>query len=186
MPHRDPLKAKEYFKKYNVLNFEKRRQQRLAKRDEHIKYCKEWRKNNQERIIKYNKKIYADNKESILKNSKSRRENNLEKYLIRENKYRMKNPIKVKHSKRAYNLKVTYNITLEDYQRMFDTQKGKCAICKKHQNEFKYTLHVDHDHGTGKVRGLLCGKCNAGLGYYEKSDIKEFDKYLNNHRKELN
>ena len=67
MPHKDSLKAKKYFKQYNILNYEKRKQQRLAKRDEHIKYCKEWRKNNQEHIIKYNKKIYADNKESILK-----------------------------------------------------------------------------------------------------------------------
>ena len=186
MPHNTIEKRKEYFKQYNILNFEKRKQQRLARKDEIKKYMKKWRKENKEHVIKYRKKLYSENKEEILKNLKLRRENNLEKYLIRENEYRMKNPIKIKHSKRAYNLKVTYNMTLEDYQRMFDTQKGKCAICKKHQNEFKYPLHVDHDHNTGKVRGLLCGRCNAGLGYYEKSDIKEFDKYLNNHRKELN
>ena len=46
MPFKDPIKQKEYFKQYNILNSEKRKQQRLAKRDEHIKYCKEWRKNN--------------------------------------------------------------------------------------------------------------------------------------------
>jgi hypothetical protein len=118
MPHKDPIKQKEYYKQYNILNSEKRKKQRLAKRDEHIKYCKEWRKNNKEHIIKYNKKIYAENKENILKNLKSRRENNLEKYLIRENEYRMKNPIKVKHSKRD----ITYN-DYKDYQRMFNEQE---------------------------------------------------------------
>lgn len=54
-----------------------------------------------------------------------------------------------------------YGITIEDYNRMFDHQKGRCAICKKHQSELNKRLHIDHNHDTGKVRGLLCSWCNA-------------------------
>ena len=44
---------------------------------------------------------------------------------------------------------------------------GCCAICKTHQSKLGKTLEVDHDHDTGVIRGLLCHKCNVGLGYYE-------------------
>lgn len=52
---------------------------------------------------------------------------------------------------------------------MVVTQKGKCAICSTLHNpaEKKGRLYVDHDHKTGAIRGLLCGHCNSGLGYFE-------------------
>lgn len=53
------------------------------------------------------------------------------------------------------------------YDKLFVVQKGKCAICKAHQSKIKKKLCVDHDHTTGKVRGLLCGKCNTGLGFFK-------------------
>jgi hypothetical protein len=186
MPYNTPEKRKEYYRQYNILNSEKRKKQRLAKRDERIKYCKEWRKNNQERVIKYNKKIYADNKEEILKNLKSRRDKNISKYLDREKEYREKNKIVLTYKKRDYYLFNKYKITVQDYENMFKAQEGKCAICEKHQNEFNYLLHVDHDHKTGKIRDLLCSICNTRLGYYEKSDIDKLNKYLDKHKEKLN
>ena len=55
---------------------------------------------------------------------------------------------------------------------MYNNQNGCCAVCGKHQSEFKRIFDVDHDHVTGKVRGLLCRSCNTGLGYYEtKKDL---------------
>ena len=51
MPFKDPIKQKEYFKKYNILNFEKRQQQRFLKREELKKYMKKWRKENKEHLI---------------------------------------------------------------------------------------------------------------------------------------
>ena len=57
-----------------------------------------------------------------------------------------------------------YGITLADYNRMFSDQEGLCGICGRHQIEFKNRLHVDHCHETGKVRELLCGECNTGIG----------------------
>lgn len=58
-----------------------------------------------------------------------------------------------------------YGLTLEDYDAMLADQCGVCALCLRDPG---YRLHVDHNHETGEVRGLLCAKCNAALGWYEK------------------
>lgn len=79
---------------------------------------------------------------------------------------------------RNTNLKVKYGITSNEYDLMFSEQKGLCKICKKHQDELKRILCVDHCHATGEVRGLLCDTCNKFLGFYEKlSD--QCKKYIN-------
>lgn len=63
--------------------------------------------------------------------------------------------------------KIQYGITLEDYNKMLEDQNNKCKICgsSKSGTIQHNRLVVDHDHKTGKVRGLLCDKCNRGLGY---------------------
>jgi hypothetical protein len=58
-----------------------------------------------------------------------------------------------------------YGITVDDYDRMLVAQNGVCAICRQPCLTGK-RLAVDHDHATGKVRGLLCSNCNQGLGHY--------------------
>ena len=63
-------------------------------------------------------------------------------------------------------IKREYGITPEDYNHMFTEQGGKCAICGVSQLELSSRLCVDHDHNTGKVRGLLCPHCNTALGYF--------------------
>lgn len=59
-----------------------------------------------------------------------------------------------------------YGMTYEKKSLMFSEQKGLCAICKKLM-ELDNRCHVDHDHETGEIRGLLCNKCNSGLHYIE-------------------
>lgn len=54
--------------------------------------------------------------------------------------------------------------TYVDYDRLYQIQQGRCVVCKKHQQDLKHKLHVDHDHKTGVVRGLLCINCNTALG----------------------
>ena len=62
-------------------------------------------------------------------------------------------------------LKKNYGITLADYDAMVEKQGGKCAICESTKPKTPgVRFAVDHDHKTGKVRGLLCGPCNAGIG----------------------
>lgn len=53
-----------------------------------------------------------------------------------------------------------YGIWPEERQVLFVKQRGRCAICGKPENECKRALHIDHDHATKKVRGLLCFYCN--------------------------
>lgn len=73
-----------------------------------------------------------------------------------------------------------YGITVDEYDRMFEAQGGVCATCGK-PNKSKYGyLSVDHDHKTGKVRGLLCHRCNAALGqvYDDVSILQKLIEYL--------
>jgi len=58
-----------------------------------------------------------------------------------------------------------HGITLDELERMYENQKGICLICGK---EIKgKNCHVDHNHETGKIRGLLCSNCNTGLGLFQ-------------------
>ena len=73
-----------------------------------------------------------------------------------------------KEKRKDYTLRRTYNITLEQYNKLLKKQNGGCVCCgmKNHtlQEEFNKSLVVDHSHITGKVRGLLCVYCNRALG----------------------
>ena len=60
-----------------------------------------------------------------------------------------------------------YDIDIETYNNMFAEQRGCCAICGEHQSTFDKALAIDHDHVTGKVRGLLCILCNTALGKFK-------------------
>lgn len=62
----------------------------------------------------------------------------------------------------------TYNITIDEYQTLYDAQGGVCALCRLPE-QIKTMLAVDHDHETGKVRGLLCFRCNTALGAFGDS-----------------
>jgi hypothetical protein len=70
-------------------------------------------------------------------------------------------------------LKRVYNITLEDYITLSESQNNKCKICNQICPTGK-DLAVDHNHQTGKVRGLLCKNCNIGLGmFFDNLDFLE-------------
>lgn len=65
-----------------------------------------------------------------------------------------------------------YKITPDDYKQLFDAQNGVCAICKNTatgRGAKNNRLAVDHDHANGQIRGLLCSKCNTGLGLFDDS-----------------
>lgn len=69
--------------------------------------------------------------------------------------------------KRNRKLKREYNMTLEEYDNLFNSQNGMCAICNRtnnNKNPSYKNLNIDHNHQTGKVRGLLCHNCNIILG----------------------
>lgn len=70
------------------------------------------------------------------------------------------------------NLKKKYNLSLEDYAWMCHKQDFLCVLCLKKPTTFQ-GLVVDHDHATGRVRGLLCNPCNVALGFVEKPGWRE-------------
>jgi len=69
--------------------------------------------------------------------------------------------IKMKERSKIYSLNKSYGLTLEDVQHRKVQQNFRCAICKHEKN-----LCVDHDHKSGRNRGMLCKSCNFGIGYF--------------------
>lgn len=61
-----------------------------------------------------------------------------------------------------------YKLSSDELDRIFAEQSGKCAICRrellKEPGDRRKSAHIDHDHATGAVRGLLCMNCNLGIG----------------------
>lgn len=99
----------------------------------------------------YNKEYYQRNRGRFIKNWK---------------KYYEKNKDIINERVKGYKLKWRYGITTVDVDRMKQAQEGLCAICRCEK-----ILVVDHDHLTGKVRGLLCQDCNKGLGMFNDSSL---------------
>lgn len=71
---------------------------------------------------------------------------------------------------RDYRLRHFYGMSVADVQKLLASQGGECAICPRLLVYPSKGAHVDHDHLTGKVRGVLCRWCNIGLGYVERND----------------
>lgn len=80
-----------------------------------------------------------------------------------------------------YHLKSRYGVTMEEYNIMLIEQEESCQICNKHMSNFKRNLHVDHNHTTKQVRGLLCVNCNLIIGnsFENKSILAKAIDYLN-------
>jgi len=83
-------------------------------------------------------------------------------------KWRTDNPDSAKRQDRASKLKSAYGLTIADFDRMLASQGGVCAVCSGPPNG-RGAYHVDHDHDTGKIRGLLCHSCNIALGLVRDS-----------------
>lgn len=82
---------------------------------------------------------------------------------------------KIRHIRHRYGLEP------EEYEALFAKQNNRCAICNKEGGDTKGTrLYVDHNHETGKVRGLLCAGCNTAVGFLEKraDDLHKYFSYM--------
>jgi hypothetical protein len=84
---------------------------------------------------------------------------------------------KNREKQRATHIKRTYGIDWDVYLELFSKQRGECGICKillsthiQVDNDHE-VAHIDHCHITGKIRGLLCNKCNSAIGYFNESPL---------------
>lgn len=90
---------------------------------------------------------------------------NRQRTLIKLEEWKKNNRERWLRSIKEASLRQRYGITLADYDAMLKAQGGGCAICAKPPG--KRRLAVDHDHKTGRIRGLLCSGCNTTLGWLE-------------------
>lgn len=82
----------------------------------------------------------------------------------------------------ARSLERLYGISVGEYERMFETQGGVCAICSQAPKNDR-RLAVDHDHESGVIRSLLCGYCNVIVGIVERPNgLDDFRAYLDRHK----
>jgi hypothetical protein len=120
-------------------------------RAEKARRVREWRHKNPERAKQIKKNWIAKNRDQYLQ------------------------------SMRNQQLKIRYGITLDDFNKMFVEQSGKCKICGREGGEDNRTrLVVDHDHTTSIIRGLICQPCNAMVGMSAESPdtLRNAAKYL--------
>ena len=97
-------------------------------------------------------------------NTREQRRENWERWAAENPSYR--------HKRGEAHMIAKYGINADDYQRMHDEQNGLCAICNRPETALgrfgkMKRLSVDHDHATGRVRALLCARCNPALGLFD-------------------
>jgi hypothetical protein len=74
---------------------------------------------------------------------------------------------------REQNLTRNYKMSQSDYEKILNDQHGLCAICGSPSPGGHGTMfRIDHDHSSGKIRGLLCNKCNVGIGHFDDDTEK--------------
>jgi hypothetical protein len=158
--HSDKIK---YDSDYYYAHREEQIVGRKKRRAEHSEAERETRRlhyrKNCERI-KANVKAYREAHPEI---AKAYRESHKEEIALRQ---------------RKAGLKRYYGITFEEYNTILEGQGGICPICGIRPGEIKKAFAVDHDHETGKVRGILCDRCNLILGY-SKDNILILERAIN-------
>jgi hypothetical protein len=130
----------------------------------------------QKQIIKSQDELLLqelDNGEKLLLGKLNSEER--EKFLAEKRKEQ--EAVKKRQDNRWLAIYSMYRLTREQWQDIFNKQNGRCAICGKSQDELGYTLQVDYDHVIGKVRGLLCKRCNLGIGMFGE-DVENINKAI--------
>lgn len=192
--HRDELR--EYNRCWRDVNRERVRaidkKSRLKNRKKRKAAVLAWRRKNKEHVNMQNRKAYARNAEELRpilrERQKKWRLNNPEKYakvkkraytrwqkrfksdaVFREKEIERIQAWRATHPE--YNktiwLKYQYGITEKEWLDKIASQGGVCAICRKVPKRW----HVDHNHISGSVRGILCGPCNQGIGQFKDDPI---------------
>jgi len=161
-----------------IIDMTERQTYLQRRKDYYNKNKEKWRIENTPEIKKRKQDWVLNNKERVSKQRKEYRENNKEKLSIVKKEYTIKNKVykseydkeyRAKNKDRVRNnlLLREYGITLDEYNNLFEQQKGCCKICGKHQSVLNKVLAIDHCHVNKNVRGLLCISCNTGLGNFK-------------------
>jgi hypothetical protein len=141
-------------------------------KDKKLQSCKEYYNKNRDKVLlrqknnpnnrKRNAKYFQDHKAELIEYGRKYKQ---------EHKSEHKNSV----------LKSKFGITLDQYNKLLELQNSVCAICGKEERVIGRSLAVDHNHKSGKVRGLLCSNCNTMLGKINdnKQILQSAINYLN-------
>jgi len=146
-------------------------------------YMRTWRAANRERLIAYRREHYQANIETerakAREKARRRRAANPDHIRGVAQAWKTANPERVRGYGRKKALE-RYGLTPEDYALLLERAGGRCEICGTQDPGAKQSFGVDHDHETGRVRGLLCTTCNAGLGMFgdDLERIRKAVRYL--------
>jgi hypothetical protein len=128
------------------------------------------------------KSWYARNTEYEKARVKKWQQENSERLNAVNRKRRRERGAEYKTKEREGHLRRKYGLRLRDVETLLIAQLGMCAICRRHEGR---KLHVDHDHATNRVRGLLCGKCNKAIGLLDDEPrlVRSAETYLRRTRR---
>lgn len=131
-------------------------------------YSRKYYYRHREEYLSRAKRLRPSIREKLIEKCRRWRKKNWERHLAYSYRWRKENPDKWK----SIIIKCHYGISLSEYNVMLKKQNGVCFICggvNPFNSRWKKRpmLHVDHNHSTNKVRGLLCSNCNNGLGCFK-------------------
>jgi len=130
----------------------------MPNKEKQREYSRKYRKANKDKVNKYAKEYYQKNKEEIRRKQKNYNE---------ENNYSSQKQYAKSWFGKSYYCKINNNITTSTARIMaFKATYTECQHCGSNKN-----LHVDHDHDTGKVRGILCAKCNINDVFAGRGEV---------------
>ena len=107
------------------------------------------------------RRYYEQNREKAIANVQRWREANPERYKAYRRRYLAEHGEEKRRRDREGHLRRKYGVNQNMFEALVSAQLGNCVICGANED---LNLHIDHDHRTNKVRGLLCGKCNKAIG----------------------
>lgn len=148
----DPEKTKAYMKAYY-----------LAHREQMSAYSKAYYWSHPEERRAYANDYRSKHRDKYIKACRVNRADNLEERRAYDRDYLQKNWAKLRPRKRINRWSSKYGLSKEGFDSLLKKQGGVCAVCQK-ANWNSRGPQVDHNHITGRVRGILCNRCNASLG----------------------
>lgn len=131
-----------------------------------------WAETNKEKIARQRREYRLANYDRVREQEKKSREKNIEKHRVdsreRMRRRRAECPEKYSYQSRKSHHKNKYGMTLQDREQLLKNQGNVCAVCGVGYSGAR-EWHIDHNHSTGYVRGLLCSHCNLMLGHSKDS-----------------
>jgi hypothetical protein len=128
-------------------------------------YHKAWRDKHPGALAEYRQKQLAEHPDRVRAYQKKYRDAHKSDRAEYNRGWALKNREQQLKSQRAAHLKQCYGLSQDDYDAMLAAQSSGCAICGKSVADNGKFLAVDHNHTTGKIRGLLCRECNSAIGF---------------------